>query len=288
MEIPAVEICLSSGASPVGWSWPAGERTRQVFGWVTLGAQFRQKAAEDILKPEELDRYRSEMRYFHDHLSVLHHNLYFVQQIADFPFDLFVHPAEDLFLRFVADNFLQVSILDITKLTTDSGGDAHTLRQFNTFMNGAVRDEYLDEYRNVLREARFTPRTNDLIDRAKALRDRQIAHSIAPRRGERPVHLSFGEIREIAQELTKLFEIAAFDAEYHYLTVAYNPAVRRPMGGDHRPDIERILDGVARDSPVLRLPESNPIAWEHSSERRSDAWMSTLNRYRRKLGLPEV
>jgi hypothetical protein len=106
-------------------------------------------------------------------------------------------------------------------------------------------DEYLNEYRKVLKEARTTARTKAMIRRARDLRDRQIAHSIVPSPGEPLVHLSFNEIKEIAQELTKLFDIASFQTEYHYMTMAYNPTVRRPVGRDNRPDIERILDGIA-------------------------------------------
>jgi len=253
-----------------------------------MATNFKRMEAEDILKADTLEKYRVEMRYFHDRLTLLHHNIYFVQEIAEFPAGLFVHPTEDLFLHFVVDNFLQVSILQITKMTTDSGGDAHTLRHFNTFMNSAVKEEHQEEYRKVLKEARFTARTNQLIDKARKLRDKQIAHWIPPSPGEPSIRLSFNEIKEIAQELTKLFDIVSFGTEYHYLTVAYNPAVRRPNGRDNPPDIERILDGVARDSTTLHLPESNPIPWEHTRERRSEEWLKVFNQYRRKLGLPEA
>jgi hypothetical protein len=66
-------------------------------------------------------------------------------------------------------------------------------------------------------------------------------------------------LKEIVQEMTKLFEAASFDTEYHYLFFSYDPTVRRPVGTDPRPDIETVLDGIARDSPVLRLPESIPM-----------------------------
>ena len=63
--------------------------------------------------------------------------------------------------------------------------------------------------------------------------------------------LTFGEIKEIVQELTNLFEVASFSTEYRYLIIAYDPTVRHPVGIDPRPDIERILDSIARESSVL-------------------------------------
>jgi hypothetical protein len=59
-------------------------------------------------------------------------------------------------------------------------------------------------------------------------------------------------------------------------------------GADPRPDIERILDSVARESSVLRLPETNPMAWPFSRQSWPPGRLEVLNRYRRKFGLPEA
>ena len=181
-----------------------------------------------------------------------------------------------------------MSILQITKMTTDAGGDAHTLRHFNRFIKDAVKEEYQEDYRKVLKEVRFTARTNQLIDKARKLRDKKIAHSIPPSPGEPSVVLTFNEIKEITKELTNLFDAASFDAEYHYLSTGYDPAVIRPIGRDSRPDIERILDSIVRESSTLNLPESNPMAWPHSRRSWPPQSLEDLNRYRKKLGFPEA
>jgi hypothetical protein len=120
------------------------------------------------------------MRCFHARLSELHHNVYFVERIAEFPFDLFVHLVEDGFLRKVAGNFLQIAVLQITKLVTDSGIDARTLLRFKNFMDGAVKDDHPNRYRKVLKDAKFNPRIERLIDKAKNLRDTQIDQPVWP------------------------------------------------------------------------------------------------------------
>ena len=137
-----------------------------------------------------------------------------------------------MFLRFVLHNFMQMAVLQITKLTTDSGGDAGTLRQFKNFMDSAVKDEYQADYREVLKKAKFKPRIESLIKTAKYLRDREIADAVAPNRGDQACALTFDEIKEIVRELTNLFEVASFSTEYRYLIMSYDPTVVHPAGND--------------------------------------------------------
>jgi hypothetical protein len=253
-----------------------------------MNENFKQREAAEILKPEAMDAHAEKMRYFHNCLSELHHNVYFVERIAEFPFDLFVHPVDDGFLRMVAGNFLQIAVLQITKLITDSGLDARTLPQFRKFIDRGVKDEHREDYRKVLKDVRFNPRIERLIAKAKHLRDTQIAHSGEPAPGTPVDALTFAEIKDIVREMTNLFEVAAFNTGYRYLCMAYDPAVPRPAGLDGRPDIERVLDGIARDSPTLHLPETNPVAWPYARQSWPAARLEVFNRYRLKLGLPEA
>jgi hypothetical protein len=249
-----------------------------------MPTNFKQMQPADILKADALEKHQNEMAYFHHKLSELHHSTYFIQQIVDFPFDLFVLPAEDLFLRMTLDNLAQVTILQITKLTTDNGKSAHTLGRFKTFMETAVKDEMQADYRRAMKEARFKPRIRGLIEKAKNLRDLQIAHSVS----DYVDAITFTEITEILAEMTKLFEVASFDAEYRYLIFSYDPTIKRPPDVDRRTDIERILDGIARDSPVLHEPERNPVAWPYLRQGMSPQKVEQFNRYRKKCGLQEV
>jgi AbiU2 len=222
-----------------------------------MATNFEQMTAKEILKPEAVERHTAEMAYFHDKLARLHHRAFFIQQIVRFPFDLFVHPAEDLFLHMALHDLAQSAILQITKLTTDNGGDARTLPRFKNFMDRSVKDEYLADYRLRLAEVRFKPRTETLIGKAKVLRDKQIAHAVS----DQVDTLTYSEIGEIIQELTRLFEAASFGTEYRYLTLWYDPDARRLNGMTQGTDIEKILDGIARDSSVLHIPETNPTLW---------------------------
>jgi hypothetical protein len=228
------------------------------------------------------------MAYFHNKLSELHHSTYFIGRIIAFPFDLFVHPAEDLFLRMVLDNVAQVAILQITKLTTDNGRDAHTLGRFKTFMDSAVKAELQADYRQVLKEAKFKPRIRELIDKPRCSASRRLPIRWHQSPASRWLSSRLARSKRSSRELTKLFELASFDTEYRYLLIYYDPRARHPVGRDSRPDIERILEGIARDSPVLRLPESNPMAWPYQRETWSEKKIEQFNHYRLACGLSAV
>ena len=249
-----------------------------------MATNFKQMTPAELLSPDTLEKHSEQMASFHSRLSELRHSVFFIEHIVSFPIDLFVHPADDLFLRMVLDNLAQVAVLQITKLTTDNGRDARTLKRFRTFMDSAIKDEYRSDYRKELKEPNFKPRVNGLIDKAKDLRDLQIAHAIS----DHVAAITFGEIKEIVGELTNLFEVASFDTEYRYLIFSYDPDVRHPVNVDPRPDVERILDGIAHDSPVLHEPEKNPLAWPYLRQGMSPTKIEQFNRYRRKCGLAKV
>jgi hypothetical protein len=161
-----------------------------------MPTDFNRMKPEAILKTEAINKHNAEMAYFHNKLSELNHSTYFMDRIIAFPLDLFVHPAEDLFLRMVLDYFAQVAVLQITKLTTDNGRDAHTSGRLKTFIDSAVKAELQEHYRQVLKDAKFKPRIRDLIDKAKSLRNTQIAHSIAPQPGDKMAFITLGLKRE--------------------------------------------------------------------------------------------
>ncbi|MDR3618264.1 MAG: hypothetical protein P4L85_02865 [Paludisphaera borealis] len=249
-----------------------------------MASDFSKRRPEEILQEDAAADYKENMDYFHVKLSELHHNIYFVQRILDFPLDIFTAPGEDYFLGFVVQNFLQISVLQITKLATDTGGKARTLKRFKNFMGTSVKEEHQADYRRLLKQAGFSPRVDALIKTAKLLRDKHIAHSEEFEEDIGP--LTFAEIKEIIRELTSLFEVASFSTEYRYLMIPYDPIVLRARGTDPRPDIEKILDGVARDSSVLRLPETRAAAWPYSKGKWSEEKAKRFNTYRRKFGLP--
>jgi hypothetical protein len=239
---------------------------------------FDEKTAEDIIKPEKLTQYRHELAHYHSRLSRLQHYIFFMEKIAAFPFYLFTNPASDQFLSITYESCGSLSILEIVKLARDSD-EKRTLRRLNSFMMGAIRPEYLEAYKDRMRDADYTKKVNKLLDHAQSIRTKVIAHSLPLISDIAPLWLS--DTKEMVEEITKLFETASFSTTYHYLGLAYE-STEAPS------DIDKILNGVARDSPTMHMPETNKAAWEGTRRFRTENWLADFNNYRRRLGLPEA
>jgi hypothetical protein len=255
-----------------------------------MAVDFSQKNPDDVLKTESLDEYRAKMTEFHLRLTSLKVDLFIVQKIVDFPLGMFTVLEDGLFLNRVVQNFGLMAVLKITAMATDQVSDARTLPKFKKFMYQAIKDEFRDEYRQLLKGVKFGARTESLLEKAKTLRNTQIAHALrdpAVELGEDEI-MTFGEVKSLADELVRLFDVASFSSEYYYLPASYDPRVQHPVGSDSRPDIEKILDSIARESGVIRSPENHPERWPHRRERWSQAKIDLFNAYRRKFGLPEV
>ena len=255
-----------------------------------MPVDFNKTNPEDVLKRELLSEYRAKMTEFHLRLISLKVDLFIVQKIVDFPLGMFTVLEGGLFLTRVVQNFGLMAVLKITAMATDQGSDARTLTKFKDFMDLAIKDEFRDEYRQLLKGVKFGTRTRSLLKKAKTLRDTQIAHPLRDPAVELEPDeiMTFSEVKLLADELVRLFEVASFSSEYHYLPVSYDPRVRHPAGSDYRPDIEKLLDCIARESSVIRTPEEHPEMWPYRRERWSQTKIDRFNDYRRKFGLPEV
>ena len=72
------------------------------------------------------------------------------------------------------------------------------------------------------------------------------------------------------------------------LPMQYSTRVVHPQGVDSRTDIERILDAIARESPILNLPEQHADYWSIYREGLSERDLEMLNSYRTKFNLTKV
>lgn len=246
--------------------------------------------AEDVLNSENLDEYQRAMRFFRNQLLDLHTNVYLLEQILFFPIRLFVGP-DSFFFRQVIINFFNMSVLIIMKLTKDQGQGVYTLDSFKNKVRQFVKSEYQASFQERLRTQRFNQRTKTLLEKTKRLRDQQIAHALVHdyiTTGMTPEHepLSFSELKILKDELTDLFRVLSFNIFYSLLPVGYNSGVSSNSGD--RSDIEQILDGIARNSYILNLPERDSILWQSMRSTYSDYQIKQINHYRKKFGLKEV
>lgn len=247
--------------------------------------------AEDlIINEDELSFYEKGMNFFYGQLVHLNVNIFILDHILEFPFHLFTDPDGSLFFRKVFDNFFYASLLIITRITTDQKGDFFTLPRFKNHIRKVIKNEYQKQFNERLKQARFDKNSRDLLDKIRELRNIQVVHVKEDfALGQRlPPRIVFGNLKTIRDDLNDLLDALSFNVEHLMLPIQYHPEVQHPPGYDSRPDIEIILDNIAKNSPLLNLPENNPQAWKYRRDMLPETDLELLNEYRRKLDLPEV
>jgi len=245
---------------------------------------------DEVITAEFLDTYNRGMAHFFSELVELNVNLFILEKVLTFPFAMFSSPHETIFFSAVARNFFRSSLLLVTKAATDRGGDFFTLVHFKTLVRQGVRDEFRAQVDHRLREAKFDRRVLALLEKARNMRSESVAHAIEGvvlGQDER-ARLDFGELCELRDELNLLLDALSFNVGHMWLPVPYSSEAIHPKGSDSRPDIERILDEIARTSYLLNLPEQNPGMWALELQHRSSEDIKTLSKYRDKFGLPSI
>ncbi len=257
-------------------------RTKRV-----IKIDFKTVNANQVLQDTFVDEYKKGMSFFYSQLVNLNVNLFVINKIRRFPFGIFCNSSETIFFSMVISNFFEISVLTITRLTTDAAGNPYTLLRFKNSIRTYIKPEYLDEFSQLLRTKRFDAGVNALLERARTLRNESIAH-IKKEAIEQPEHLNISELESLRDALNDLLDSISFDVTHLMLPIEYDEQVQHPQGTDSRPDIERILDRVAIDSRKLHLPEVMPQIWPGVKKRMSPQELEIFNSYRRKFSLPEA
>jgi hypothetical protein len=234
--------------------------------------------------------YERGMNFFYlEQLVPLNLNIYFVEQIIQFPFGLFTVPEEVIFFRTVVHNFIDVGLLIITRVATDQK-KGYTLLRFKNRVRDIIKPEYKDLFDQRMREVRFDAKTRGIFKKARDLRNERIAHlSEAYVTGTSTIEaVDFSDLKMLRDTLNSLLDALSFNVERVMLPIEYDPRVQHPVGTKHTTDIEKILDSVAQNSPLLKMHEEHPTRWTYQKNRLNDEEFILLNRYRKKFGLPEV
>lgn len=245
----------------------------------------------DVLVPDTIDEYNEGKDTFWRELVRLSVDIYIVERIAQFPFDLLVPPGQTLFFTRVVDALLTDAVLIINRLVLDRHADFNTLSRFKNKVLQWVKPQYGQAFRQRLKEVKFRPETKDIRRRARELRQGRIAHlRVRPDYTVFPggVSIELSEIKALCDEITKLFSALCFNRAYSMLPIQYIEDAQDPSDSERRPDIENLLDCVAQSSHVLHMPERQPEYWFHYREQLSPAAIKILNRYRSKFGLSDV
>ncbi len=240
-----------------------------------------------VLEKGSIDEYQKTIDFFWDELTKLNTNIFIIKKIFEFPFDLFCSPQNRIFFSRVVWNLYENSVLIITKLATDAGGDLHTLRQFKNWVFKQIKSEYKSDFRQKLREVKFDSRTNNIFSKAKDLRDNVFAHFNRDKLEQMP-NLSLSELEELKDKLNSLFDALLFNAEYEMLPPSYSDNVILPKEVAYQTDIEDILDLIAKNSELLNMPGRDPEVRKYHKENYDEEAIEKINKYRKKFSLPEV
>jgi len=245
---------------------------------------------EDALNQGELDYYKRGMDFFFEELVHLNVNLFILDKVIEFPFNLLAGVGETLFFHMVFHNFFYASLLIITRIAADQGGGLFTLPSFKNRIRQAVKKRFQGQMDDRLRKVRFDQKTRNLLKRARKLRTQRIAHAVegVVLGEEKEVRVFYGDLQQLRDQLNDLLDALSFNVEHMMLPIQYSPDVIHPKGSDKRPDIERILDSIAKSSPMLNMPEDHPARWPYRRKQLTSEEMKIINQYREKFGLRTI
>ena len=243
--------------------------------------------SKDVIREAVLTEYRQSMDFFYFRLLELNVNLHIVEQILQFPRELLFGegPENNIFFGQTVNNALQVSILLITKLTTDQGRDIRTLTRFKNKVLGMVKPEYTKAFQKRLKMMKFDQKTQDLLEKVSRLRDTRIAHFTNTFFQEyndptmKQESVVFSEILALRDELNTLFHALSFGIKHGTLPASYETG---------HSDIKDILNSLVQTSGLLNMPERHPDLWQQEQVRLTKPQLEQLNFYRRRFNLPEI
>lgn len=236
---------------------------------------------EDVLKDEARTEYQQHMKTFFLRLAELNINIYIVEQVLAFPYDLLAEgrTSDGFFFPLLVKNTLEACTLMIAKVATDQGSDVYTLPQLRNMLLQMVKSEYQPEIKVRLGGLRFDQKTRELLEKVRVLRDTRLAHFVHTASAASQEHLTLSEIKVLRDELNTLLQGLSFEAEFIMLPSSYEW---------QRSDVEWVLDSIARGSDLLNMPEQDSACWHDRRQELTDFELAQLNHYRKKFGLLEV
>lgn len=253
------------------------------------------KTEKEIIKPEHYNEYKVNMKFFHNELTMLNSTTFIMNKILEFPFDIFCkNPDDRTFFYIVIRNFYDYSLIKISRLFKDSDDKTYNLRKFI--------DKMIPKYIKLEYQKNFIPRikklksnkllASNILKRVYKLRNNIIAHSVKEFVDNPEIikHINFNELKKLKDYSNQLFSCLFFDITYNTIFIPYNEEIPNHRNYDSRSDIVKILDCVAKESPILKTPErykfpsvSNSIISEWSNET-----LNTINKYRKKFGYTKI
>ena len=243
---------------------------------------------EELLEPSWFETYEKSADALWWQLVRLNSNLLVLERIVFFPFDLF-DTGPHHFWRLIENALFESCLMVISRIAIDTDPDVLTLNKLKIEIVGHIKAEYAEPLRATLKPLAFERAIESFRSRIRDIRDNYIAHFNQGRHLRPTPRELLKEDKEILSELKSYTNIA--NNYFDFLCFGRRKAVL-PWGYNSEPsdslDIDDILFRIARDSPILNAPESNPALWSSIRQGLSLEEIDTLNEYRRKFKLSEI
>jgi len=246
---------------------------------------------KEIIIPKYFEDYKDGMGFFYGELITLNTNIFIINKIRKFPFDLFCTPDDYTFFSMVINNFFEYSIIIISRLFKDTGRDCFTLPKFkNKIISIYIKPKYKSAFIKRIKEVNFKKLTADILNRIHDLRKKRIAHNLEEfiKDTKNIGRINFDELEKLCDCSNKLFDNLSFGIGHMMVPISYSDKVIHPKDIDPRPDIEKILDSIAKESYFLNMPELDKYWIEYGKKRMTERELKILNEYREKIRLPKV
>ncbi len=250
--------------------------------------------AEKILDPKWLEIYKKEINAVWLQVVELNTNLFILEKIAKFNFNLF-ESGTNTFWIFVGDALFESCIMCAWRIAVDTDGTSLTANQIkNAVMKHVVDATALKQLRSQLRKVDFDKKLKEVGKRLRDLRHKRYGHfnkqivATTTTKGGQVPSISLQDLKLIRDTLNDLMQVLGLGIQFMFLPLDYDPTVKHPIDTDPRPDIVRILDDIALKSHILRMPEKEPQFWKHLKKTLSEQVINEISEYRQKFGLPKI
>lgn len=245
-----------------------------------------------LLKSEWLGTYNTELDLLWSQAVQLNSNLYLLDKIARFPFNVFMF-RDHLCWNLIASALYESCLMSIWRIVIDTGSDVLALRSFKNELMQNAQDDAKSLIADRISTVDFDNRVATVEKRVRELRKHWLAHlikevvSVAQAEGKGMPIIPVDQLKVVRNAVNELISALSFDSGRAFTYLPYSETVIHPIGTDPRSDIEKILDHLAQGSPVFSMPEKQPEYWQHHARKAfTNDELARYNEYRTKLGFP--
>lgn len=238
---------------------------------------------EGVLRPEDAREYQRQRRLIWDSLVLLHNNVSVLRRLSAYPRKLLGPAKTTLFL--LQRNTFENSLIIAHRLWNESDSRSVSLRTLQKLTKSAPA-ELRTDMKSRLKLAQPQGSEAKALDRIRRYRHVRLGHidkGIDLDHPDAHLPVSLDQLAAVAKTLTDYYNATGIG------TQAFFDLVELTADADDCSEIERMLDGIAIQSPwVKRYAEDPDWWWRDYRPKLSDTEFSFLVKLRKRMGLPAM